>query len=188
MKKVSAKKTSTLSCTVPKHIAYAILGLLFLTVLCLAVILHRSSGSITWTPQVEKTANQSEIKKLTAFVDDAGKLIESQGENAFSELRKKDSKWWTGDSYIFVYDLSGKTLVLPPTLEVEGTNRWNTKDSEGVYFVREMINQLKSNDVGWLQYHYQKPGEAVPSLKLAYFKKVNMNGKDVLVGSGIYLE
>jgi signal transduction histidine kinase len=186
MKKIKDKKCSALSCTVPNHIAYSVLALLFLTVLCVVVILQRSTGTITWVPPVDTTASQSEINKLTAFVDNASDLIETQGEKAFAELRKKDSKWWTGENYIFVYDMSGKTLVLPPTPEIEGTNRWNTKDTEGVYYVREMINQLKNNDSGWLQYHYQKPEEVVPSPKLAYFKKVNMGGKNVLVGSGIY--
>ncbi|MGI5826827.1 MAG: cache domain-containing protein [Patescibacteria group bacterium] len=186
MKKANNKKGNALSCTVPNHIAYTVLGLLFVTVLGVVVVLQRSTGSITWVPPVQTTASEGEINQLTAFVDSAAELVKTQGENAFPELRKKDSKWWTGESYIFVYDLSGKTLVLPPTPEVERTNRWNTKDAEDVYYVREMINQLKNNDSGWLQYHYQKPGEVVPSPKLAYFKKVNMGGKNVLVGSGIY--
>lgn len=185
MKKSKAQKCSALSCTVPNHIAYSVLALLFVTVLAVVVILQRSTGSITWV-QPQSVAEQNEVKKLTGFVDSAAKLVETQGEKAFPLFREKGGKWWTGEYYVFVYDMSGKTLVLPPTPELEGTNLWNAKDSNGVYYVREMINQLKQSDSGWLQYHYQKPGEVVPSPKLSYFKKVNMGGKNVLVGSGIY--
>jgi len=186
MKKKSLVKNSALSCTVPNHIAYTVLALLFVSVLGVVVILQRSTGSITWVPPVSTTATEGEINKLTAFVDNAASLISEEGEKALPELRKKDSKWWVGESYIFAYDLNGKTLLLPPTPELEGTNRLGVKDADGVYFVREMINQLKTNSSGWLQYHYPKPGEVVPSPKLAYFKKVKLAGKTVLIGSGIY--
>lgn len=128
------------------------------------------------------------FSQLTTFINDASALVANQGEKAFIEFRKKDGKWWSGDSYIFVYDMNGKTLVLPPQPYLEGSNRLSIKDANGIYFVKEMANQLKDRDFGWLQYSYPKPGESIPLPLLANFKKVNLNGKMVLVGSGIYLK
>lgn len=136
-----------------------------------------------------QSANQtSDIRKLIAFVDDAAVLIASEGEKAYPQFRVPNSRWWQGNDYIFVYDMNGKTLVLPPTQNIEGANRWSIKDTNGVYYVREMIKQLSSNASGWISYVYPKPGETNPSLKLSYFKKVGFGGKTVLVGSGIYIK
>lgn len=137
--------------------------------------------------KLSQRQDQAEVNKLVNFVNDAASLVSSKGAVAFTEFRKANSKWWQGDSYIFVYDLNSKTLVLPPTPEVEGTSRYNTKDSKGKFYVREMAEYLKNHDAGWIDYSYPKPGETASSLKLGYFKKAMMDGKPVLVGSGIYL-
>lgn len=183
------KRANVLTCAVPNHIAYTVLALLFLAVITLVYVLHKSTGTISWqNTKLDQVASSTDAKRLTAFVDSGAALIESDGDKAFTEFRTKDSKWWTGEAYLFVYDMTGKTLVLPPTPEVEGTNRWSTKDSQGTYYVREMINVLKTNDSGWLQYVYPKPGETNPSPKLAYFRKAKLGTKTLLVGSGIYLK
>lgn len=144
--------------------------------------LKENTIDFTIKPQSEN------VKKLMTFVDNAANLISQNGEKAYLEFRKPNTAWWNGDSYVFVYDLSGKTLVLPPTPNIEGINRMNVKDAAGNYYVKDMINVLKNKDFGWISYVYPKPGESSPSAKLSYFKKVNVNGKPVLVGSGIYLE
>ena len=187
--KAKTKKNScALSCTVPNHIAFTALGLLFLMVLLVAVLLNRSTGTISWQPTVKTTASQGETKKLVDFVNKAAVLVEEKGEKAFSELRRADGQWWTNEAYIFVYDLEGNTLVLPPSPELEGTNRLNTKDENGVRYVGEMINTLKTKDSGWLEYSYPKPSTKNPVKKLAYFKKVKTGNRWLLVGSGIYLK
>ena len=131
---------------------------------------------------------QTDINELVTFVDNASAFVINQGTKSFPEFRKEDGKWWKGDLYVFIYEMNGNTLVLPPQPNLEGTNRLSAKDSQGIYFVKEMIDYLKSHNSGWLQYHYSKPGELTSSPKLSYFKKVNLAGKKVLVGSGIYLK
>gem|GEM_PF-2323452 len=130
-----------------------------------------------------------EAKKLTTLVDEAAELIKEKGtENAFSEFRKVDSKWRSGNTYIFVYDTKGVTLLLPPQANLEGTSRLKAHDTKGVYYVQEMINYLNSKNSGWLTYQYIKPGSDTESTKLTYFKKVTSGGKILIVGSGVYLD
>ena len=148
------------------------------------------SGSLRFnkngTEQIKKF-EKSQTEELVSFVDKAAQLVTEKGESAFTEFRKVDGEWRQGEWYIFAYDLNSKTLVLPPTPEVEGTSRYNTKDSNGKFYVREMATYLKTHNSGWIDYTYPKPGDTESSLKLGYFKKVMVNNKPIFVGSGIYL-
>jgi methyl-accepting chemotaxis protein len=145
-------------------------------------------GSLTWyigKPQKTEVA-QNQVQNLVGFVNSAATLVETKGEGAFTDFRQKDSEWWKGDQYIFVYDMNANTLVLPPSPEVEGTNRWTTQDSNGVFYVREMIQQLQNKNYTWVMYSYPKPGEKAVSSKVAYVKKVTLGNETVLIGSGVY--
>lgn len=125
---------------------------------------------------------------VVALVDKAAKVVTEKGETALADFKDVNGEFMKGEMYIFAYDMNSKTLVLPPTPEVEGTSRYNTKDSNGKYYVREMATYLKTHDSGWIDYNYPKPNETTPSLKLSYFKKAMLNGKPIFVGSGIYLK
>jgi signal transduction histidine kinase len=130
-----------------------------------------------------------EAKQIVALVNSAAALIESKGEDAFPELKKKDSKWYKGTTYVFVDDFNGIVLVNPPTPEIEGKNLIDMKDAKGKMLVREFINVAKTKGSGWVDYWWPKPGEDKPSRKLSYIKKAKMpNGKMVVVGVGIYSE
>ncbi len=128
----------------------------------------------------------NQVSNLVSFVDSAAALVGSKQDAAFDDFRTPNSPWWQGDNYIFAYDMQGNTLVLPPTQNLEGTNRWDTADANGVKFVQEMAKQLANNDSAWVMYAYPKPGETVATPKLAYVKKVKLGNQDIFVGSGIY--
>jgi cytochrome c len=163
---------------------------LLYTVLVLAAILVAAVLTRAYirsvSPEVTVTQNQ-QISEVKSFVDLAAKLVEEEGTDAFQQF-KKEGEWYTGNKYIFVYDINGNTVVLPPQPELEGVNRLDAVDSNGVYFVKDMINQAYNKDSGWVNYLYPKPGETTPVEKLGYFKKVLVQGKYYIVGSGTYLE
>lgn len=138
------------------------------------------------------TSTQSENQlhkqslQLTNFVDTAVKNIETKKELAFNDFRVKDSQWWQGDKYLFVYDMDGNTLVLPTNTSLEGVNRLAAQDDSGVFYIHEMITRLKDNDSAWVIYTYPKPEKTAGNLKLAYVRKIKLNDKFIFVGSGIY--
>src|ERR1041384_5807810 len=74
--------------------------------------------------------NSPEAKKIVALVDQAAKLLEQKGKDAFPELRK-DKKWNNGETYIFIDRFDGVVLFLPPTPEREGQNHIDWQDSKG---------------------------------------------------------
>jgi hypothetical protein len=159
---------------------------LVLAILLVVGVLAKSYKDRIVPPKISVTQNQ-QVGQLKNFVDAGARFVEENGTEAFAKF-KEPGAWNTDSRYIFVYDINGNTVVLPPQPELEGTNRLDASDSNGVYFVKEMINQAYNKDSGWVSYLYPKPGEQVPANKLSYFKKVFVGGKYYIVGSGVYLE
>jgi len=155
-------------------------ALILLGVVCLLV---SPAFSATLEPQSDQA------KQIKALVIKAAALVESKGKDAFPEFRKKDSKWYKEEVYVFVDDMNGTALVNPPTPEIEGKNLIGMKDAKGKAFVREFIETAKTKGSGWVDYWWPKPGEDKPSKKISYIKKAKMpNGETVIVGAGIYVE
>ena len=129
-----------------------------------------------------------EAKKIVALVDQAAKLVEQKGKDAFSELRK-EKKWNNGAVYIFIDRFDGVVLLLPPTPATEGKNLIDWQDSKGTKVVRDIIQVAKTQGSGWVDYYWPKPGEQKESKKISYVKKAKLpTGEEVAVGSGFYVD
>lgn len=129
-----------------------------------------------------------EAKQIVVLVDKAAALIESKGKSAFPEFKKKDSEWFKGETYIFILDMKGTTLLQPANPELETKNTLDLKDANGKVFVREFIETAKKG-LGWVDYMWPKPGEKSPSKKVSYVKSAKMpGGEAVVVGAGIYVK
>jgi len=63
-----------------------------------------------------------ETRDLVALVNDAAKLIETDGATAFATLRVPDSRWRQQETYIFVLDPAGTCWSIP-------TVRWKARTS-----------------------------------------------------------
>jgi len=70
-------------------------------------------------------------KQVEALVNKAAALIDKNGKAAFAEFRKKDSEWFHGDTYLFVYDMKENVLLNPAIPQREGTNVAGQKDAKG---------------------------------------------------------
>jgi len=49
-------------------------------------------------------------RQVEALVNKAATLIDGKGKAAFADFRMKDSEWFHGDTYLFVYDLKSNVL------------------------------------------------------------------------------
>ena len=138
----------------------------------------------------QQSAPTSEkAKQIEALVNKAAALIESKGKAAFPELRKKDSRWFSGDTYLFVYDLKSNVLLNAAFPAREGTNNTGQKDANGKLFHHDFIQMAKSSKgSGWVDYMFPKPGQTQPSQKWAYVRGFNLGGVPSLVASGFYPE
>ncbi|MEI6455110.1 MAG: cache domain-containing protein [bacterium] len=128
-----------------------------------------------------------ETNNLVTLVDEAASLIRQNGEAAFGELAIKDSKWRSGDTYIFVLDPTG-TFYVHEDPGMVGKNYLDLKDKNGKPIVKWLIQKAKGEKhSGWIHYLWVKPGQTVPTWKTTFVKMARTKyGKEYIVGCGLY--
>jgi signal transduction histidine kinase len=133
-----------------------------------------------------------DIKIERAFVKDrvdlAVALVQAKGKDAaFSDFRNSSSPFFFLNAYIFVLDINGRALVDPAYPTLVSRNLQDFQDEVGRYVVREMIQKLESSDEAWVQYMWPKPGDTLPSRKIAYVRKVRVGDETLMVGCDVFM-
>jgi signal transduction histidine kinase len=130
-----------------------------------------------------------ETRDLVQLVNDAADLLRAKGEAAFTEFRVPGSRWRQGETYIFVLDPDGKTLVHPDPA-MEGKNEIDRKDINGKPIIRGLIDAattLPSKPQGWYHYEWPVPGGLLPRWKSTYARLVTApSGARYIVCAGVY--
>jgi cytochrome c len=144
------------------------------------------NAASAFSQQSPPTSDKS--KQIEALVNSAAALIESSGKEALAEFRKKDTKWFSGDTYLFAYDLKSNVLLNAAFPAREGTNTTGQKDANGKLFHHAFIDVAESKGAGWVDYMFPKPGQTQASQKWAYVKAVKIDGVPSLIASGFYPE
>lgn len=121
------------------------------------------------------------------MVDDAVALIEQTGESAFSLFRDSTSPYVAKDAYIFVLDMNGVALVHPAFPNLERTDLRDVRDTQGKYVVQEMLDLLRTQESGWVEYMWPKPGESISTQKSTYARRAQRGERPYLVACGVYL-
>ncbi len=130
-----------------------------------------------------------QASQIVSLVDKAAALIEAKGKDAaFAEFRKKGSIWFTGNIYVFADDMAGNVLLNPAFPHHEGKNVIDQRDANGKLLQIAMVERLKENEAGWVDYMWPKPGQTKASLKWSYVRRVNLDSVPGLVGAGFYPE
>jgi signal transduction histidine kinase len=128
-----------------------------------------------------------EAKQIEALVNKAAALVERQGKAAaFAQFRTPESEWWSGNTYLFVYDQDLNVLLNPAFPKREGTNVHGQTDANGKPMHDEFLKVVRAKGSGWVDYVFPKPGETKPSRKWTYVKAVNIDGAPGLIGAGFY--
>ena len=121
------------------------------------------------------------------MVTSAVQRIEAGGETAYPLLRDPMGPFMAKDAYVFVIDPRGGELVNPGFPNLEGRNVLDVKDTAGKTFVRDMMRVATTENSGWVEYLWPRPGHNVSTQKSAYVSRARIGGSWVLVGSGVYL-
>lgn len=125
---------------------------------------------------------------VKSMVNDAALLIERQGAKAFPYIRSRSGPFLWQDTYVFVIDSEGVSLVNPPRPEHEGQNLSKKRDKNGVGIINVLQEAVRDNGFGWAEYQWPKPGLIPASTKRTYARKVRHGGMEYLVGCGLYSE
>lgn len=131
------------------------------------------------------------IKMEKAFIkeriDLAAELLMTRGKDfAFARLRDNASPFYFLDTYVFVMDDKGQSVVDPA---FPGMHRDMTafRDALGRPVVKEVLQKLANKDEAWIQYMLPKPGGILPSRKVGYFRKVRVGMDVFVVGADFFL-
>ena len=137
-------------------------------------------GSGSYNLKMEKVFVQQRV-------DQAAQLLEREGKPAFAQLCDPASDYHFLDTFIFVLDFNGRTLVDPAYPTLQGRNLYNFQDLSGRFVIRAMVETLRSKETGWLQYRWHRPDMVQPLRKLIYFRKVRVADQWLIVGSDFFL-
>lgn len=128
-----------------------------------------------------------QAKRIETLVNKAAALVEARGKAAaFAQFRTPNSEWWSGSTYLFVYDQNLDVLLNPAFPKREGTNVHGQTDANGKPMHDDFLKAVRTNGAGWVDYVFPKPGESKPSQKWTYVKGVDIDGTPGLIGAGFY--
>jgi Single Cache domain 2 len=138
-------------------------------------------GSGSYSIKVEKVFVEERVRMAADLLASAGK------EAAFKQFRDAASPFVFLESFIFVLNEQGRTLVDPAFPTMAGRDLTEFRDAVGFYAIREVLKKLAHADQAWVQYLWPKPGSSLPSRKLVHARKVSSGGETMIVGSDFFL-
>ncbi|EGQ9325627.1 methyl-accepting chemotaxis protein [Vibrio cholerae] len=143
-----------------------------------------SSDQIASAHEAMIEMKKAELRTYLEIADSALaplKQTKASREDAISLLRNVKF----GDSgYLFGYDSKGIRLLLGKSNVGIGQSFYNLKDSNGSYFVQELIKNAKAEK--FTTYYFPKPGSSSPQPKLSY--SIYIPQWDLTLGAGIYTD
>jgi len=131
-----------------------------------------------------------DTKHLVALVDAAADTIRTDGlRPACAQFAQKNSRWFFGQYYLFVYALDGTAVCHAASPALVGKNLMGLRDMNGkpiVRFITDVGKRPQPDASGWVFYLWQEQSQLGPSWKSAYLRKVTSDGTTYVVGSGLY--
>ncbi len=113
-----------------------------------------------------------------------GEITEEEAmENAKYIVRT--TRYNNGTGYFWA-DMADGTNAVHINPDVEGTNRYNTQDERGNYFVRDTIAAGDKAEGGFIDFYFAKSGESEAKAKRGFVKKFAPYGW--YIGTGNYEE
>ena len=84
-----------------------------------------------------------------------------------------------GDLALFVYDMKGNVIANGHNPEFVGQNQFDLKNSDGRYYVRDMIDLARAGG-GWTEFKLNN------SFQATYVKKIDMGVGEFVIGAGLF--
>jgi methyl-accepting chemotaxis protein len=119
---------------------------------------------------------QEMVEKAHAYVKANGK---AKALAAFNNTRGEFVK---GELFIFAQDFQGIILAYGGNTAMVGQNLYESRDINGKYLGKGMINIAKTEGNGWYEYHFLNPHTNAVQPKVTYIQKVD----DYYIACGIY--
>ena len=123
----------------------------------------------------------------------ADNIYKSNSDKNIEEIKKlvvdalRNVRFNNGRGYYFIYENSGKNILLPHNIELEGKDFWNYQDAKGSYIIKDMTNLLSKNNEAFYEWYWYNPTKPdVQRKKIGLVKNLEQFGW--FIGTGEYLE
>jgi signal transduction histidine kinase len=116
----------------------------------------------------------SEEKKaeVKAFVEHAVAYMKANGkEKAYEAFNDPKGQFIKGELYIVAQGMNGVVLANGGLKQLIGQNHLEMKDANGKYFVKEMVELMKTKSSGWVEYRWTNPKTKKVQPKISYLQK-----------------
>ena len=146
----------------------------------------------------EQEFTEIELKNsLKEAIDTAYNIADNIYKNNLNkssdELKKlvvdalRNVRFNNGRGYYFIYENSGKNILLPHNTEREGKDFWNYQDAKGAYIIKDMTKLLSTSDEAFYEWYWFNPTNPdVQRKKIGLVK--NFKQFDWFIGTGEYIE
>ena len=125
-------------------------------------------------PDANKGQAEELVKRGYTYMKTNG--ISKAGQ-AFST--KEDNDFRYGDLWLFVYDYKGKCIANGDNPDRVGTPRFDEKDDDGRYYVREFIEKGKAGG-GWMSHRMNN------GYRFVYVEPVKMGAQEFVIGCALF--
>ena len=163
-------------------------GLSILALLLVAIVMLISERN-TLTEDRQR-ATRIAVETAWGAVESLGKAAAS-GEITVAEAQKRaiaqlKAMRYDGKEYFWVNDMQPRMVMHPTKPELDGTDISATKDPNGKTFFVDMVNVVRADGAGFVNYQWPRPGSDQPISKISYVKGYQPWGW--VIGSGVYVD
>jgi hypothetical protein len=116
------------------------------------------------------------VEQAKNFYKAAGKRI------ALAEFSNPNGMFIQGELYIYVLSARGTMLAHGVNEKFVGEEFLGLTDSDGKFFIREIVDLANEKGSGWVEYKWYHPVTKEWRPKIAYFEKVD----DLIICSAVY--
>ncbi|MCY4023199.1 MAG: cache domain-containing protein [Anaerolineaceae bacterium] len=140
------------------------------------------------SPEVVRASLVYTERDVERFVTCAEHHLRQRGLQAIHEFNT-DPRWKAGPTYLFLFDLEELfTLVNAGQPQLVGTVRDAAAYApDQVPGAPETRRILASHDDGYVYYTFRNPATEEEGRKIAYFRRLLLDGRSYYIGSGLYV-
>lgn len=129
-------------------------------------------------------ADRGTAEEASVLVKKGIAYLKANGpEKAYAAFNDPAGQFVDRDLYLFVFDMSGKTLAHGANKKLLDKNLIELKDANGKTFIKEFLEVANKKGSGWIDYKWPHPVTKAIENKSSYVEKLPDN---TIIGVGIY--
>jgi methyl-accepting chemotaxis protein len=125
----------------------------------------------------------SVVKEEHEAAQKAGTADAEAKKRAMARLRQLR---YDGDEYFWIQDMHPRMVMHPISPVLEGKDLTDDKDANGGHYALAMIDAVKRNGRGIVEYEFAKPGSPKPQPKMSFV--IGYAPWGWVIGTGVYID